>query len=73
MLRTAPDGKRVLVMTSVESAEVPNQEHEVVFLENFFDYLRQRVQIAEMSGSRPIGNGLVGSLRYGRALFRYFF
>jgi serine/threonine-protein kinase len=39
----APDGKRVLVLTPVESAEAPKQEHEVVFLENFFDYLRQRV------------------------------
>ena len=38
----APDGKRVLVLTPVESAEVPKQEHEVVFLENFFDELRRR-------------------------------
>ena len=41
----APDGKRVLVATPVESAEAPKQEHEVVFLENFFDYLRQRVPL----------------------------
>jgi serine/threonine-protein kinase len=39
----APDGKRVLVLTPAESAEAPKPEHEVVFLENFFDYLRQRV------------------------------
>jgi serine/threonine protein kinase len=39
----APDGKRVLVLTPAESAEAPKQEHEVVFLENFLDYLRQRV------------------------------
>jgi Tol biopolymer transport system component len=39
----APDGKRVLVLTPAKSAEAPKQEHEVVFLENFFDYLRQRV------------------------------
>jgi Tol biopolymer transport system component len=39
----APDGKRVLVLTPVESAEALKQEHEVVFLENFFDYLRQHV------------------------------
>jgi Tol biopolymer transport system component len=37
----APDGKRAL--TLVESAEAPKQEHEVVFLENFFDELRRRV------------------------------
>jgi serine/threonine protein kinase len=40
----APDGKRVLVLTPAESAEAPKQEHEVVFLMNFFDYLRQRVK-----------------------------
>jgi len=39
----APDGKSVLVTTPVESAAVPKQEHEVVFLENFFDELRRRV------------------------------
>jgi serine/threonine protein kinase len=41
----APDGKRVLVLTPAESAEAPKQEHEVVFLINFFDYLRQRVPV----------------------------
>ena len=39
----APDGKRVLVLTPVESAEAPKQEHEVVFLINFLDELRRRV------------------------------
>jgi Tol biopolymer transport system component/predicted Ser/Thr protein kinase len=39
----APDGKRVMVVTPVVSAEAPKQEHEVVFLENFFDELRRRV------------------------------
>ena len=43
----APDGKRALVLTPVESAEAPKQEHEVVFLENFFDYLRQRVPLGK--------------------------
>jgi hypothetical protein len=41
----APDGKRVLVLAPVESAEAPKQEHEVVFLENFFDELRRRVPL----------------------------
>jgi len=41
----APDGKRVAAMTPVETAEAPKQEHEVVFLEHFFDYLRQRVPV----------------------------
>ena len=42
----APDGKRVAVVTPVESAEAPKQEHEVVFLLNFFDELRRRVPTA---------------------------
>lgn len=41
----ATDGKRVVVLTPVESAEAPKQEHEVVFLENFFDELRRRVPV----------------------------
>jgi serine/threonine-protein kinase len=43
----APDGKRVLVVTPVESAEPPKQEHEVMFLENFADYLRQKVPVGK--------------------------
>jgi serine/threonine protein kinase len=38
-----PDGKRVAVLTPVESADARKQEHEVVFLLNFFDELRRRV------------------------------
>jgi Tol biopolymer transport system component len=40
-----PDGKRVAVLTPVKSAEAPKQEHEVVFIENFFDELRRRVPV----------------------------
>jgi serine/threonine-protein kinase len=43
----APDGKRMLVLTPVESSEPPKQEHEVVFLFNFFDELRRRVPAAK--------------------------
>jgi len=39
----APDGKRLLVLTPVETTEAPKQEHEVVLLLNFFDELRRRV------------------------------
>ena len=39
----APDGKRIAVVTHVESAEAPKQDHEIVFLMNFFDELRRRV------------------------------
>jgi hypothetical protein len=38
----APDAKRVAVLTPVESPETPKAEHDVVFLLNFSDYLRQR-------------------------------
>ena len=43
----APDGKRVAVVTPLESAEAPKQEHEVVFLQNFFDELRRRVPLGK--------------------------
>jgi hypothetical protein len=39
----APDGKRLAVITSVEAREAPKPDHTVVFLQNFFDYLRQHV------------------------------
>jgi len=41
----SPDGKRLAVVTPVASAEGPKPEHEVVFLENFFDELRRRVPV----------------------------
>jgi serine/threonine-protein kinase len=43
----APDGKRVAVLTPVESGEAPKQDHEVVFLQNFFDELRRRVPLGK--------------------------
>ena len=42
-----PDGTRALLLTRVQSAEAAKPDHEVVFLQNFFDYLRQRA---------PLGN-----------------
>ena len=39
----AADGKRVAVLTPVESAEAPKQEHEIVMLLNFFDELQRKV------------------------------
>jgi len=43
----APDGKRVAVVMSGGTAEAPKQEHEVVFLLNFFDELRRRVPLGK--------------------------
>jgi len=38
----SPDGKRLAVIMPVVSPEAPKPEHEVVFLQNFFDELRRR-------------------------------
>ena len=43
----APDGKRALVVTPVESAEAPKAEHHVVFLQNFIDELRRKVPLGK--------------------------
>jgi serine/threonine-protein kinase len=42
----AGDG-RIAILTPVESAQSPAANHTVVFLENFFDYLRQRVPVGK--------------------------
>ncbi len=41
----APDGKRVMVLTSSQPADASSREHQVVFLLNFFDELRRRVPL----------------------------
>ena len=41
----APDGKRLLVLTPGDTPETPKDDHQIVFLENFYDYLRQRVPL----------------------------
>lgn len=41
----APDGKRVLVLTPLESEEGPRQDHQIVMLLNFFDELRRKVPL----------------------------
>jgi Tol biopolymer transport system component len=43
----APDGKRLAVVTPVETSEAPKQDHEVVMLLNFVDELRRRVPPAK--------------------------
>jgi serine/threonine protein kinase len=39
----APDGKRLVVLTPVETPGAPHADHSVVFLENFFSELRRLV------------------------------
>jgi hypothetical protein len=44
----APDGKRVSVVTpGGAAADASTVDHEVVFLDNFFDELRRRVPVAK--------------------------
>ena len=42
-----PDGKRVAVLMPVESTASTTHEHEVVFLQNFFDELRRHVPLGK--------------------------
>jgi len=43
----APDGKRLAVLTPVEAPEAPKADHQVVFLQNFFDELRRRAPLGK--------------------------
>jgi hypothetical protein len=43
----SPDGKRIAIVTPVESADAPTQEHELVFLQNFADELRRKVPVGK--------------------------
>jgi serine/threonine-protein kinase len=41
----SPDGKRLAAVIPVTSTDGPKPEHEVVFLQNFFDELRRKVPV----------------------------
>jgi hypothetical protein len=41
----APDGKRVVALMPAEGLETQQSQHDVVFLENFFDELRRRAPV----------------------------
>ena len=43
----APDGKRLVVLTPVETPGAPHADHNVVFLQNFFDELRRLVPVGQ--------------------------
>ena len=45
----APDGKRIVALMPVETAEAQKAQNHVIFLENFFDELQRKV---------PVGNSL---------------
>jgi hypothetical protein len=43
----APDGNRVAVLIPEAAAQAPQQEHEIVMLQNFADELRRRVPLGK--------------------------
>jgi len=43
----APDGKRIVALMPVETAEAPKAQNHVIFLENFFDEVRRKVPIGK--------------------------
>jgi Tol biopolymer transport system component len=43
----APDGKRIIALMPVETAEGQKAQNQVIFLENFFDEVRRRVPIGK--------------------------
>lgn len=43
----SPDGKRLAVVTPVETPEPPKREHEVTMVFNFFDELRRRAPVGK--------------------------
>ena len=43
----APDGKRIVALMPVETAEGQKAQNHVIFLENFFDEVRRKVPISK--------------------------
>ncbi len=43
----APDGKRIIALMPVETAEAQKAQNQVIFLENFFDEVRRKVPIGK--------------------------
>jgi Tol biopolymer transport system component len=43
----APDGKRIVALMPVETAEAQKAQSQVIFLENFFDELQRKVPIGK--------------------------
>jgi len=43
----SPDGKRIALLTPVDTPETPKPEHEIVFLQNFSDELLRRVPMGK--------------------------
>ena len=43
----APDGKRIVALMPVETAEAQKAQSHVIFLENFFDEVRRKVPVGK--------------------------
>jgi serine/threonine protein kinase/Tol biopolymer transport system component len=43
----APDGKRIVALMPVETAEAQKAQNQVIFLENFFDEVRRKVPVGK--------------------------
>jgi hypothetical protein len=43
----APDGKRIVALMPVETAEAQKAQNYVIFLENFFDELRRKIPVGK--------------------------
>jgi hypothetical protein len=43
----APDGKRIVALMPVETAEAQKEQNHVIFLENFFDEVRRKVPVGK--------------------------
>jgi hypothetical protein len=43
----APDGKRIVALMPVETAEAQKAQNQVTFLENFFDEVRRKVPVGK--------------------------
>jgi hypothetical protein len=41
------DGKRAVILSSVDAPEAPTADHEVVLIQNFLDELRRKVPLSE--------------------------
>jgi serine/threonine-protein kinase len=43
----APDGKRIVALMPIETAEAQKAQNQVIFLENFFDEVRRKVPVGK--------------------------
>lgn len=43
----APDGKRIVALMPVETADAQKVQSQVIFLENFFDEVRRKVPVGK--------------------------